>query len=339
MRAWCSTPGSLPNTRDRAAVGPDDVEDHAHRRRLAGAVRPEEAEHLAGADVERQVAHDVGRAEALPDPVDRRPTARRPRPVVACSSSRVQASRIARPHGRKRTAYRCDAMRIVSLLPSATEIVFALGLGDELVGRTHECDYPAEVGDVPVMTADVGRGCRTRSSREINDRVAAVDPRRQLDLPRSTSTRSRRPTRPDPHPGAVHGLRGELPRGRRGGPPSRRRRDGRQPRADVDRGHPQHHLDRRRDGRGGGRGGRPDRDAARAAGARSRTASSSAGWTGVAAATRRLPRMARPAVRRRATGCPSRSAAPAAGTCWAAIGEPARRDDLGSTCATSIPSS
>ena len=33
-------------------------------------------------------------------------------------------------------------MRIVSLLPSATEIVYALGLGDELVGVTHECDYP-----------------------------------------------------------------------------------------------------------------------------------------------------------------------------------------------------
>jgi iron complex transport system substrate-binding protein len=33
-------------------------------------------------------------------------------------------------------------MRIVSLLPSATEIVYALGLGDSLVGVTHECDYP-----------------------------------------------------------------------------------------------------------------------------------------------------------------------------------------------------
>ncbi len=43
-------------------------------------------------------------------------------------------------------------MRIVSLLPSATEIVFALGLGDELVGRTPNCDYPAEVSDVPVMS-------------------------------------------------------------------------------------------------------------------------------------------------------------------------------------------
>lgn len=45
-------------------------------------------------------------------------------------------------------------MRIVSLTPSATEIVFALGLGDELVGRTHRCDYPAEVLDVPVVTLD-----------------------------------------------------------------------------------------------------------------------------------------------------------------------------------------
>jgi len=62
-------------------------------------------------------------------------------------------------------------MRIVSLLPSATEIVLALGLGDELVGRTHECDYPADVAEVPVMTADVG-GLPSATSREINDRVA-----------------------------------------------------------------------------------------------------------------------------------------------------------------------
>src|ERR1700754_1589196 len=34
-------------------------------------------------------------------------------------------------------------MRIVSLLPSATEILFALGLGDNVVGVSHECDYPA----------------------------------------------------------------------------------------------------------------------------------------------------------------------------------------------------
>jgi len=63
-------------------------------------------------------------------------------------------------------------MRIVSLLPSATEIVYALGLGDELVGRTHECDYPPEASAVPVVTSDVG-ATGSATSREINARVAA----------------------------------------------------------------------------------------------------------------------------------------------------------------------
>ena len=40
--------------------------------------------------------------------------------------------------------------RIVSLLPSSTEIICALGCGEHLVGRSHECDYPAGVGDLPV---------------------------------------------------------------------------------------------------------------------------------------------------------------------------------------------
>lgn len=42
--------------------------------------------------------------------------------------------------------------RIVSLLPSATEIVCALGATGDLVGRSHECDYPAEVQHLPVLT-------------------------------------------------------------------------------------------------------------------------------------------------------------------------------------------
>ena len=40
-------------------------------------------------------------------------------------------------------------MRIVSLLPSATEIVYALGLGDDLLGATHECDWPPRPGLAP----------------------------------------------------------------------------------------------------------------------------------------------------------------------------------------------
>jgi iron complex transport system substrate-binding protein len=43
-------------------------------------------------------------------------------------------------------------MRIVSLLPSATEIVAALGLADKLVGRSHECDWPLGLGHLPVLT-------------------------------------------------------------------------------------------------------------------------------------------------------------------------------------------
>lgn len=43
-------------------------------------------------------------------------------------------------------------MRIVSLLPNCTEIVYALGFGDHVVGRSHECDYPGEVEDLPICT-------------------------------------------------------------------------------------------------------------------------------------------------------------------------------------------
>lgn len=43
-------------------------------------------------------------------------------------------------------------MRIVSLVPSATELLFALGLGPEVIAVTHECDHPAEVADLPTVT-------------------------------------------------------------------------------------------------------------------------------------------------------------------------------------------
>lgn len=43
-------------------------------------------------------------------------------------------------------------MRIASLLPSATEIVAALGLAERIVGVSHECDYPAEIVGRPVLT-------------------------------------------------------------------------------------------------------------------------------------------------------------------------------------------
>lgn len=46
-------------------------------------------------------------------------------------------------------------MRIASLVPSATEMLFALGLGESVVGVTHECDFPPAASDRPHLTATV----------------------------------------------------------------------------------------------------------------------------------------------------------------------------------------
>jgi iron complex transport system substrate-binding protein len=66
-------------------------------------------------------------------------------------------------------------MRIASLVPSATETLFALGLGDDVVAVTHECDYPPEAADLPHLTrtvipegigpADIDREVRERTAR------------------------------------------------------------------------------------------------------------------------------------------------------------------------------
>ncbi len=45
-------------------------------------------------------------------------------------------------------------MRIVSLVPHATELLFALGLGDDVVGVTHECDHPPQAAGLPRLTRD-----------------------------------------------------------------------------------------------------------------------------------------------------------------------------------------
>jgi len=47
------------------------------------------------------------------------------------------------------------AQRIVSFLPSATEMICALGLGDRLMGITHECDYPPEIMGKPIVVRSV----------------------------------------------------------------------------------------------------------------------------------------------------------------------------------------
>lgn len=62
------------------------------------------------------------------------------------------------------------AMRICSLLPSATEIVCALGLRDELVAVTHECDYPLDISSLPAVTSSVVDS-NTLSSRGIDSAI------------------------------------------------------------------------------------------------------------------------------------------------------------------------
>src|SRR5262245_26616462 len=63
-----------------------------------------------------------------------------------------------------------SALRIVSLLPSATEIAFALGLGDQVVAVSHECDYPPEARQRPAVTRSPLHG-HALSSREIDRRT------------------------------------------------------------------------------------------------------------------------------------------------------------------------
>ena len=64
-------------------------------------------------------------------------------------------------------------MRICSLLPGATETAFALGLGDHIVGVTHECDYPADAKNKPVIVRSAVDSTRM-SSREIDLKVAEL---------------------------------------------------------------------------------------------------------------------------------------------------------------------
>ncbi|MDP6473401.1 MAG: cobalamin-binding protein [Alphaproteobacteria bacterium] len=84
-------------------------------------------------------------------------------------------------------------LRIVSLLPSASEIVAALGLAERLVGRSHECDWPPEVKELPVCTRP--RLALDGSSAEIDRQVSRFAARalsiHELDM---DVLRSLRPT-------------------------------------------------------------------------------------------------------------------------------------------------
>ena len=109
------------------------------------------------------------RASALLSRLVSRPVVQRPASIEA-SSKGVQ---------------RWQSLKIVSLLPSATEIVCQLGLGDSLVGVTHECDYPPFVKSLPKVTRTLIP--HDASSREIDglvrDRLKTQKALYSLDFP------------------------------------------------------------------------------------------------------------------------------------------------------------
>ena len=107
-------------------------------------------------------------------------------------------------------------MRIVSLVPHATELLFALGLGDDVVAVTHECDLPAKrPRSLPQITRDVlpaglSAGEIDAAVRERTERGEAI-----YELDARAPARAR--ARPHRHPGAVPGVRRQRRRRARGG--------------------------------------------------------------------------------------------------------------------------
>jgi iron complex transport system substrate-binding protein len=81
-------------------------------------------------------------------------------------------------------------MRIVSLVPHATELLFALGLGDDVVAVTHECDFPSRALELPQVTRDLlpaGLGpheidAAVRERTEKGEAIYALDEERLRDL-------------------------------------------------------------------------------------------------------------------------------------------------------------
>jgi iron complex transport system substrate-binding protein len=83
-------------------------------------------------------------------------------------------------------------LRIISLLPSATEIVHAVGLGDRLVGVSHECDFPAPVRGLPRVTRSLLPAATATSGAidaAVRDRVRQRQPLYALDAARLADLR------------------------------------------------------------------------------------------------------------------------------------------------------
>ena len=76
------------------------------------------------------------------------------------------------------------AERIVSLLPSATEVLWFLGLGDRVVGVTYECNEPAVAADLPHVTDTIIPAGATPAEIDVIIRDAIADQRELYTLDR-----------------------------------------------------------------------------------------------------------------------------------------------------------
>ena len=103
-----------------------------------------------------------------------------------------------------------SAACVVSLVPSATEMLFALGLGDEVVAVTHECDYPA--GGARAADGHARRAAGDLTAGQIDAAVRAAPTRARRSTSSTREALHELRARPDRHAGAVRGLRGLLRR-------------------------------------------------------------------------------------------------------------------------------
>ena len=139
----------------------------------------------------------------------------------------LHASHVSHVRGNYRARARdpayAAAVRVVSLVPSATEIIAALGLADQIVGRSHECNYPPEVQTAPVVSASRDRHDRALERRHRPRRARRA--RRRPPALRGRRRTARAPgARRDRHAGSVRGVRRLERRGQAGRPTSTSRR-------------------------------------------------------------------------------------------------------------------
>src|ERR1700736_657414 len=78
-----------------------------------------------------------------------------PRPARRSPGTEPYPRRAGSRRAGLRRARNTAPMRVVSLLPSATEILFAIGAGDQVVGVTHECDFPPAAAARPHLTSSL----------------------------------------------------------------------------------------------------------------------------------------------------------------------------------------